>query len=92
MGEHPQLVGRYHNWSGGTVIPFDLMKETSAAARAAGLRIHLDGARLWNAVAASGVDASDYASLADTVQFCFSKGLGAPIGSILCPSCVARRL
>jgi threonine aldolase len=73
-----------HNWSGGTVIPFDLMKETSAAARAAGLRIHLDGARLWNAVAASGVDASDYASLADTVQFCFSKGLGAPIGSILC--------
>jgi threonine aldolase len=75
-----------HNWSGGTIIPFDLMEQTSAAARAAGLRIHLDGARLWNAVAASGVSANDYAALADTVQFCFSKGLGAPIGSILCGS------
>lgn len=73
-----------HNWSGGTVIPLELMVETSAAARAAGLSIHLDGARLWNAVAASGVGAADYAAPADTVQFCFSKGLGAPVGSILC--------
>jgi threonine aldolase len=73
-----------HNWSGGTLIPIELMRATSAAARAAGLRIHLDGARLWNAVAASGVAASEYAALADTVQFCFSKGLGAPVGSILC--------
>ena len=73
-----------HNWSGGTLIPYELMQATSGAARAAGLRIHLDGARLWNAVAASGVAASDYAALADTVQFCFSKGLGAPVGSILC--------
>jgi len=75
-----------HNWSGGTIIPFELMEETSAAARSAGLGIHLDGARLWNAVAASGVPATGYAALADTVQFCFSKGLGAPIGSILCGS------
>ncbi|MDF1594541.1 MAG: GntG family PLP-dependent aldolase [Acidimicrobiia bacterium] len=73
-----------HNWSGGTVVPFDLMRETSAVARAAGLRIHLDGARLWNAVAATGIGAHEYAAQADTVQFCFSKGLGAPIGSILC--------
>ncbi len=75
-----------HNWSGGTVIPFELMEATSRAARSAGLAVHLDGARLWNAVAATGIDAAEYARLADTVQFCFSKGLGAPIGSILCGS------
>lgn len=75
-----------HNWSGGTIIPIDLMEETSAVARSAGLGIHLDGARLWNAVAATGMPATAYAALADTVQFCFSKGLGAPIGSILCGS------
>ena len=73
-----------HNWSGGTVVPLEMMKATSGVARAAGLRVHLDGARLWNAVAATGVDAAEFALQADTVQFCFSKGLGAPIGSILC--------
>ena len=59
-------------------------QEAGRAARRHNLSIHLDGARLFNAVAASGVDASRYAANADTVQFCFSKGLGAPVGSILC--------
>jgi threonine aldolase len=73
-----------HNLSGGRVVPYELMKETSAAARRHGLAIHLDGARIFNAVVASGVAAETFAATADTVQFCFSKGLGAPIGSVLC--------
>ena len=85
-----------HNVSGGTVVPLSLMQTTTAAARRHGLSVHLDGARMFNAVAASGVAAADYAAVADTVQFCFSKGLGAPIGSILCGSAdligEARRL
>ena len=75
-----------HNASGGRVVPVQLMESTSAAARTAGLAIHLDGARLWNAVAATGVPGDRYAAAADTVMFCFSKGLGAPIGSILAGS------
>ena len=73
-----------HNLSGGRVIPIDLMERTSETARAHGLSIHIDGARIFNAVAATGVPAPRYASVADTIQFCFSKGLGAPIGSIVC--------
>jgi threonine aldolase len=75
-----------HNMSGGRVIPVDLMEKTSETARSHGLKIHIDGARLFNAVAASGVPASRYAAMADSVQFCFSKGLGAPVGSIVCGS------
>jgi threonine aldolase len=73
-----------HNLSGGKVIPFEMMRETSERARSHGLAIHVDGARIWNAVAATGVPGPDWASCADTIQFCFSKGLGAPIGSIVC--------
>ena len=73
-----------HNLSGGRVIPIDLMEKTSEVARAHSLRIHIDGARIFNAVAASGVAADRYASVGDTMQFCFSKGLGAPVGSIVC--------
>jgi threonine aldolase len=62
------------------------MEKTSAVARSHGLRIHLDGARIFNAAAASGVSADRYAAVADTIQFCFSKGLGAPVGSIVCGS------
>ena len=72
-----------HNVSGGTVVPLEVMQAGSAAARAMGLAIHLDGARLWNAVAATGVDAASYAACADSAMFCFSKGLGAPVGSML---------
>jgi threonine aldolase len=73
-----------HNLFGGKVIPIEVMEEGQTAARGHRLSIHLDGARIFNAVAASGVSADRYAATADTIQFCFSKGLGAPIGSILC--------
>ncbi|MFZ0014970.1 MAG: GntG family PLP-dependent aldolase [Acidimicrobiia bacterium] len=75
-----------HNLSGGRVIPFELMEATSARARSHGLSIHIDGARIWNAVAATGIDGPAWAGVADTIQFCFSKGLGAPVGSIVCGS------
>ena len=73
-----------HNMTGGRIVPIDLMESTSATARGHGLAIHVDGARIFNAVAATGVAADRWAAVADTIQFCFSKGLGAPVGSILC--------
>ena len=73
-----------HNMSGGRVVPIDVMEKTSETARNHALKVHLDGARIFNAVAASGVPASRYSAVADTVQFCFSKGLGAPVGSVVC--------
>jgi len=75
-----------HNMSGGRVIPADVMAEGNRAARRHGLSIHLDGARVFNAAVASGFPPSRFAEGVDTVQFCFSKGLGAPVGSILCGS------
>lgn len=71
------------NKAGGRVFPLDLLRATCAAGREHGLRLHLDGARLWNAVAASGTDAATWAAPFDTVNVCLSKGLGAPVGSIL---------
>jgi threonine aldolase len=73
-----------HNLSGGRVIPIEVMEATSSKAREHGLSIHIDGARIFNAVAATGVEAQRWAATADTIQFCFSKGLGAPVGSIVC--------
>jgi threonine aldolase len=73
-----------HNLSGGRVVPLEVMTAGSETARRHRLSIHLDGARIFNAVAATGVSADRFAAEADTIQFCFSKGLGAPIGSILC--------
>ena len=75
-----------HNMSGGRVIPAHVMAEGNRAARRHGLSIHLDGARVFNAAAASGDPPARLAEGVDTVQFCFSKGLGAPVGSILCGS------
>jgi len=72
-----------HNVSGGTVVPIETMEETTAVAREAGLAVHLDGARIFNASASSGLDVERYGDLVDSVQFCFSKALGAPIGSML---------
>jgi threonine aldolase len=81
-----------HHRSGGAVVPLESMQAAAAAARAQGLRVHLDGARLWNASVASGIAIARYAAVADTVQMCFSKGLGAPVGSILAgPADVIRR-
>jgi len=83
-----------HNVSGGRVAPLALVQEVAEAARERGLRLHLDGARLWNAVVASGVPAAAWCAPVDTVAFCLSKGLGAPVGSLLCGSAeaVARAL
>ncbi len=75
-----------HNVSGGTIVPLSVMQAGSDEARAQDLRIHLDGARLWNAVVASGVTAAEFAACADSVMFCFSKGLGAPVGSVVAGS------
>ena len=72
-----------HNRAGGRVYPFDEMKRVKELAERHDIRVHLDGARLCNAHVESRVSLADYASCADTVSMCFSKGLGAPVGSIL---------
>ena len=76
-------VENTHNAGGGTVWPFDKIRAVCGAGRRHGLALHLDGARLWHASAASGVAERDYAEPFDTVNVCFSKGLGAPVGSAL---------
>jgi len=81
-----------HNRAGGAIVPIDQLRALHEAARARGVRVHLDGARLWNASVASGVPISSWASCADTLMMCFSKALGAPVGSILAgPVDVIRR-
>ena len=72
-----------HNMAGGTITPLATMQEIWAGAREAGLPVHLDGARVFNATAALGIPVSELTSGFDTVNFCLSKGLGAPVGSIL---------
>ena len=72
-----------HNRGGGTIQAIDSVREMCAWARHHDLATHLDGARLFNAVAATGVPACEWASHFDSVSVCFSKGLGAPIGSAL---------
>jgi len=76
-------VENTHNRAGGRVLPEDEVRAAVAEARAHGLSVHLDGARLWNAAAATGRSEADLAEGFDTVSVCFSKGLGAPIGSAL---------
>jgi len=75
-----------HNRHGGVVWPLAALRAAAEAARAQGLRVHLDGARIFNAAVASGVDVKDIAACADTVTFCLSKGLACPAGSIFCGS------
>ncbi len=72
-----------HNYNGGQVANFEGLKRTAQTARELGLLIHIDGARIFNASIATGIPVRDYASLCDTMMFCFSKGLGTPVGSIL---------
>jgi len=73
-----------HNAAGGTVYPLAALKDVRAFASAKKLTVHIDGARLFNAVTATGVDAQTICAQADTVTFCLSKGLGAPVGAMLC--------
>jgi threonine aldolase len=76
-------VENTHNVAGGTYATPDDMRQIAAAARAHGLRIHVDGARIFNAAAAQDLAVADLVADADSVQFCLSKGLGAPVGSLL---------
>jgi len=72
-----------HNRGGGSIYPIEKMAEIYRLARSKGLLIHLDGARLWNASIATGIKPHEYAQWADSVSVCLSKGLGAPIGSVV---------
>jgi threonine aldolase len=76
-------VENTHNFGGGTVAPLSELEALQAWAAETGIRLHLDGARLWNAHVASGVLLDAYGRLFDTVAVCLSKGLGAPVGSLL---------
>jgi threonine aldolase len=76
-------VENTHNRGGGLVQPLAELEQLFAWSRGAGVNVHLDGARIWNAHVASGVPLSTYGQLADTASVCLSKGLGAPIGSVL---------
>lgn len=72
-----------HNYAGGKVLPLDYMAGVRDLADDHGLPVHLDGARVFNAAVALGVEVEEVAAFADTVQFCFSKGLACPVGSML---------
>lgn len=79
-------VENTHNRGGGKIWPLPQVQEVATTARKQGLLLHLDGARLWNASVAAGVSEREYAAPFDTVSVCFSKGLGAPVGSALAGS------
>ncbi len=80
------LIENTHNRAGGTIFPVAEMKRIRQMADKHGLKIHLDGARLWNASAATGLDLRAWADLADSVSVCLSKGLGCPVGSLIAGS------
>ena len=75
-----------HNRCGGAAIPLEVMDRLTSTARETGVAVHLDGARVFNAAAALGVPANRLARDCDSISFCLSKGLGCPIGSVLCGS------
>ncbi|MCE7005313.1 aminotransferase class I/II-fold pyridoxal phosphate-dependent enzyme [Kibdelosporangium philippinense] len=75
-----------HNAAGGTVTPLEEYTQLVAVAKEAGLTVHLDGARIWNASIALGLSPAELTVGADTVQVCLSKGLGAPVGSMVAGS------
>src|SRR3954462_4561548 len=79
-------VENTHNRGGGIVQPLDQLQKLWDWSREAGVAVHLDGARLFNASVASGTDLATYGRLADTASVCLSKGLGAPVGSVLVSS------
>jgi threonine aldolase len=84
---HPRVglicVENTHMPSGGRPWPLDRLGDVAAVAKDAGLPVHMDGARLWNAEVATGIPAAEYAAAATTVMCCLSKGLSAPVGSVL---------
>ena len=80
------VVENTHNFGGGTVQPLDQIEALRAGTRPRGVAMHLDGARLWNAHVATGVGLAEYGQHFDSVSVCLSKGLGAPVGSVLAGS------
>ncbi|MDJ0718373.1 MAG: low-specificity L-threonine aldolase [Prochloraceae cyanobacterium] len=72
-----------HNRGGGSILPLSNIQEIALVCQEHNLKLHLDGARLWNACEATGISEAEYAKPFDTVSVCFSKGLGAPVGSAL---------
>ncbi len=72
-----------HNRCGGTLYPVASMRELHAVCSERGIPLHLDGARIWNAHAATGTPLAEFGSAVDSISICFSKGLGAPVGSML---------
>ncbi|NOY77880.1 MAG: low-specificity L-threonine aldolase [Calditrichaeota bacterium] len=82
---HSQVIAieNTHNRAGGTLFPIDEMKRIYTLAQNRNLKVHLDGARIWNASVATGIPLSEYARYADSINVCFSKGLGAPVGSMI---------
>jgi threonine aldolase len=79
-------VENTHNRGGGSIWPMTTVHEVAGAARKHGLKLHMDGARIWNASIAAGIAEKEYAAPFDSVSVCFSKGLGAPVGSALAGS------
>jgi len=77
------VIENTHNRGGGTVFPLDKIHPIRELATQKGLRMHLDGARLWNACVASGISPAGYAAPFDSVSVCLSKGLGCPVGSLV---------
>jgi threonine aldolase len=80
------VVENTHNFHGGRVTPLDRMKALREVTAEKGVRIHVDGARLWNACAATGTRPAEFAAEADSVSACLSKGLAAPVGSVVAGS------
>lgn len=80
------ILENTHNRCGGVVLTREYTRQVADLAHEHGMLLHLDGARIFNAAVAQGIPASDLASLADSVTFCLSKGLSAPVGSVLCGS------
>ena len=78
------VIENTQNRGGGAIWPINDIESVTSTAKRHGLACHLDGARIWNATAASGVSLADYGQHFDTVSACFSKGLGCPVGSIVC--------
>jgi threonine aldolase len=78
------VIENTHNRHGGVAWPLADLRRVGETARAHGLAVHMDGARIFNAAAATGATAADVAEVADTVTFCLSKGLSCPVGSVLC--------
>jgi threonine aldolase len=80
------MIENTHNLAGGTIYPIEVVKEISEVAHEKGLMVHMDGARLFNACVVLGIEPREYAQYVESLSICFSKGLGAPVGSAVAGS------